>query len=124
MSKQINDFRYWILVRQLVDQLQIPGTVESISYGTSSFKVKSSFLCRILEDGKTMVIHANDRDELLTPDRQDVYFVTDHYKNYPYVLVRLDKIKRKDLKALLLKCWKEVAPSRLLKEWEDRGKTV
>lgn len=63
-----------------------------------------------------MVIHANDRDELLGPDREDVFFVTEHCRKYPYVLVRLDKIKKKDLKALLLKSWKEVAPPRLLKE--------
>ena len=119
--KQVDDLKHWTLVRQLVDALRIPGTLESTSYGTPSFKVKSAFLCRVLEDGKTLVIHANDRDELIGPDREDVYFVTEHYRNYPYVLVRLDKIKKKDLKALLLKCWKEVASSRLLKEWEGRG---
>src|ERR1700759_5751543 len=105
--KQIDDLRYWNLLKQLMGELQFPGTAESISYGTPSFKLKNTFLCRVLEDGKTLVIHIDDRDELMSPDKDQVYFVTEHYLNYPYVLVRLDKIKKKVRRARLLKCWKE-----------------
>jgi hypothetical protein len=120
--KHIDDLKYWNLVKQSISELRLPGTIESVSYGTPSFKVKTAFLCRLLEDGKTLVLHSDDRDEVMSLGEEEVYFVTEHYRNYPYVLVRLDKIKRKDLTVLLLKSWKEIASSRLLKEWERSEK--
>ena len=36
----------------------------------------------------------------------DVFFVTDHYVPYPYVLVRLAKVTRTDLRELLQDAWR------------------
>jgi hypothetical protein len=116
--KPIAELKYWKLVQQLMAALQFPGTTESISYGTPSFKVKNTFLCRLLEDGKTMVIHSDDRDQWIQQDKDDVFFVTEHYFNYPYVLVRLTNISKNNLRTLLITIWKEVAPPKLLKQWE------
>jgi len=114
------DLEHWITIRQLIQKLSFPMTGEFISYGTPSIKLGAKFLCRILEDGETMVIHADDRDEWLTKAPK-VFFITEHYRNYPYVLVRLKLISRKMLIDLLIQSWKEIAPKRLLKEWQLRS---
>jgi hypothetical protein len=45
-------------------------------------------------------IDPEQRAELLRQD-PDVYYITDHYAPHPTVLVRLSKIGREDLRALL-----------------------
>ena len=46
------------------------------------------------EDGETLVVYTPDRDEWTARDKI-VFFVTDHYRNYPMVLVKLVKVKSK-----------------------------
>jgi hypothetical protein len=113
------DLKYWLPIRQIM--ADFPGTAEDISYATPSFKVKKKMLLRLKEDGTTLVIHADDRDIWLEDD-PTVFFVTEHYFNYPYVLVRLDKIKKAKLRTLLIQSWKEIAPKRLLEEYEQQKK--
>jgi len=38
-------------------------------------------------DGETLVLHSDDRDIFLEKDTS-VFFITEHYANYPYVLVK------------------------------------
>lgn len=111
--------KHWNTVQKLMSELDFPDTVESVSYGTPSFKVRTKFLCRILDDAETLVIHSDDRDEWLA-DGGEVFFFTEHYRNYPYVLVRLGKIGKAKLRQLLTQSWKEIAPPKLVKEWEAR----
>ncbi len=42
------------------------------------------------------------------------FYVTDHYANHPAVLVRLSKVRRDVLRAVLEKAWRRVAPKRLV----------
>jgi hypothetical protein len=48
-----------------------------------------------------------ERDELIAAD-PDVYYVTDHYLDYPSVLVRMSRIDRESLQDLLKMAWKFV----------------
>jgi hypothetical protein len=112
----ILDLTHWKIVRQVMQDLNFPATEESTSYGTPAFKVKKKLLLRLKEDGETMMIHADDRDIWLEDD-PDVFFFTEHYRNYPAVLVRLKKIGRKKLRVLIMQCWKEIAPPKLVDQW-------
>ena len=40
----------------------------------------------------------------------ETFFITDHYLNYPYMLVRLSKVDRDDLRELLEDAWEQCAP--------------
>jgi hypothetical protein len=113
------DLTYWNTIQQLMSVF--PGTEESTSYGTPAFKVKKKLLLRLKEDGITLVIHTDDRDIWLDDD-PNVFFVTEHYFNYPFVLVRLDKIKKTKLREIITQSWKEIAPNSLLKEYEQQPK--
>ena len=57
------------------------------------------------EDGETIALYNNDRDEWIASDA-DVYFITDHYKNYPMLLVDLKRVPVKHLRTLVVNAWK------------------
>ena len=83
-----------------------PGIEESTSYGTAALKVRDTLLVRLKEDNETVVLRTTftDRDLLIHAD-PDVYFITDHYRNYPYVLVRLGRVQAKEIRDRLEEAW-------------------
>jgi len=82
--------------------LSFPGVEESTSYGTPAFKLKKKLLVRLHQDGKSLVLKVGDatRDHLLQAD-PDTFFITDHYRGYPYVLAHLDQLSAGDLRKLI-----------------------
>ena len=82
--------------------LSLPKVVESTSYGTAAFKAGGKLLARLREDGETLVVGTTfeERAEMLAAD-PDTYYLTDHYVNYPWVLVRLSRVHPDGLQDLL-----------------------
>ena len=105
---------YLDTIRKFV--LHLPGAEEYICYGTPAFRVKKRLIARLKEDGETLAVHADDRDDWTGKDAA-IFFVTDHYRNYPMVLVNLAKVTEADLQQVLFEAWKQVAPKRLLKSY-------
>jgi hypothetical protein len=93
--------------------LALPGAEASISYGTPAFKVNKKLFARLREDGKTLVVYTNERKKWMK-ENPTTFFITDHYKNGPYMLIDLATVKKKDLKQLLLASWQLRAPKKLL----------
>jgi hypothetical protein len=79
-----------------------PGVEEGTSYGTPAFRCKNKLIVRLHQDGKSLVLKVGDatRDHLLQAD-PDTFFITDHYRGYPYVLAHLDRLGAADLRKLL-----------------------
>jgi hypothetical protein len=100
-------------VRKLA--LSLPGVEEGTSYGTRALKVHGKLLVRLKEDGETIVLITDffERDHLLS-SAPETFFITDHYKDYPSILVRLAKVAPEQLRQLLEDSWRRVAPKRLL----------
>lgn len=92
----------------------MPGAELSTSYGTPALKVRGKLFARLWEDGTTLVLRAPDlvRDHLLQTDPV-TFFVTDHYRGYPYVLVRLPEISADRMEPLLEEAWRDIAPKSL-----------
>jgi hypothetical protein len=82
--------------------LDLPGVEESTSYGTPALKVRGKLLARLKEDGQTLVLRTTptDRVRLLIAD-PTVFYLTDHYLNYPLILIRLSHIDRPLLAELI-----------------------
>ena len=95
--------------------LGFPGVLASTSYGTPAFKVNKKMFARFKEDGKTLVVYTNERDKWMK-ENPATFFITDHYKNYPAMLIDLAMVKKKDLKELLYASWKIRAPKSLVKK--------
>ena len=101
---------------------KLPGVEESSSYGTPALKVKGRFLCRLRSEAEgALAIRCDflDREILLQAD-PEVFFVTDHYLDYPMILVRLDKIRLSALPDLIERAWRMVAPPKLVAEHDAR----
>jgi hypothetical protein len=82
--------------------LALDRVEESTSYGTPAFKIGGKLVARLREDGETLVVgmSRDEREELLAAD-PDTYYLTDHYLNYPWILVRLPRVHPDALRDLL-----------------------
>ena len=100
------------VVRELARAL--PGIEESTSYGVPSLKLRGKLLActainKSAEPGSLGVrVGIEERARLIAED-PDVYYVTDHYVNYPMVLVRLSRIHRDSLHGLLVTAYQFVS---------------
>ncbi len=116
------------VVRELA--MALPDVEKSTIHGAPSLKVRGKLLAcpalhRSAEPGSLAVrIGFDQRSELLAAEPR-VYYVTDHYVNYPTVLVRLSHVHRDSLRDLLGLSWRFVSanakrsgtkPSRRTKE--------
>lgn len=95
----------------------LPGVTESTSYGTPALKLDGKLLVRLKEDGETLVLRMDfvNRDLLLRAE-PDLFFLTDHYLNYPSILLRLPRVTPTRMAELLEDAWRLVAPRRRLGE--------
>jgi hypothetical protein len=93
---------------------RLPGVVEGTSYGTPALHVGKRFLARLKEDGETMAIKIDfaDREVLLELD-PETFYLTDHYRPYPAILVRLKHIPVGLLEQVLEQAWRFQAPKSL-----------
>ena len=95
--------------------LALPGVEEGTSYGTPAFKVGGKLLARFHQDGESLVIKTEyAAREVLIGANPEAFYITEHYRCYPWMLVRLATVKPDDLRMLLEETWKHTAPRRLV----------
>ncbi len=101
-------------VREIAQTLA--GAEESTSYGTPAFKVKGKLFARQHQDGESLVIpmEFEAREEMIVA-APEKFYITDHYLNYPYLLVRMSKVNADELRDLLMGAWRRVAEKHLVK---------
>ena len=104
-------------VRQIA--LALPGVEEGSSYRTPALKVRGKLLVRLKEDGETIVLMAkfDVRDILMQAD-PETFYITDHYRGYPAVLVRLSSVDADELPGLLEQAWRDHAPRSLVASFD------
>ena len=103
-------------VRKIV--LAFPGANESTSYGYPSYKIEKKFFTRLRSEDNSLVLvvaSIDERDMLLEADPK-LFHITAHYKNYPTVLARIERLDAKTLHAMLERRWRRLAPKRLQKQ--------
>ena len=91
-------------VRELA--LALPTVVERLCYGTPGFYVRKKIFARLLEDGDSVVVRVeNDRRAVLMKSNPQSFYITDHYRNYPMLIVRLSTVDPAELHELLKEAW-------------------
>lgn len=97
--------------------LRWPEVVDGTSYGTPALKVRKKLLARLREDGDTLVMPGVPQDErdMLIESRPSVFYFTDHYRDYPIVLIRLPAADRTTVEPLLRRQWRALASKRAQK---------
>lgn len=91
----------------------LPDVEEGTTYGSPAFKARGKLLaCLAIHksaepDTLVVCVGFDRRADLIAAD-PDTYYLTDHYVNYPVVLVRLSPIHPDTLRDLLEASWRFV----------------
>lgn len=97
------------MVRQM--GLALPDVEEGTAYGSPALKVRGKmFACLAIHrsaepDSLAIRIDFDRREELMAADPR-TYYLTDHYVNYPCMLVRLTRVHPDALRDLLRMAWR------------------
>ena len=92
----------------------LPEVEEGTMHGSPAFKVRGKLLACVAihrsaePDSLAVRIPFDMRAGLMASD-PDSYYLTDHYVNYPVVLVRLSRVHVKGLRELLGASWRFVS---------------
>ena len=97
-----------------------PEVEDGTSYGTPALKVRKKMLVRLREDDDSLVMPGvpPDEREMLVENQPKIFYFTDHYRDYPMVLIRLTKAKRSHVEPLLRRHWRTLASRRALREYD------
>ena|SRR2546422_1252015 len=91
--------------------LGLPNVVEGRSYGMPSFLLHRRFFARFRDDDTVLVLQLatiGERDVLMELDPR-AFFFTEHYRNYPAVLIRLEEVPAALLTDVVTESWRHVA---------------
>jgi hypothetical protein len=98
-------------VRRLA--LELPGVEEGTSYGTPAFRAGGRILARFHQDGESLVLKVEyAAREVLIGKHPETFYVTDHYRCYPLMLVRLANVELGLLRGLIEDAWRSLASKR------------
>lgn len=102
--------------------MAFPGVEVGLSYGMSAYLVNGRFFTRLREEDQSLILMEIpiDERELLLAAEPEVFHITDHYRNYPTVLARIEGIHPAQLRGFLERRWRRIAPKRLQKA-RERG---
>jgi hypothetical protein len=97
-----------------------PEVEDGTSYGTPALKVRKKLLTRLKEDGQTLVMPGVplEEREMLVESQPKIFSFTDHYRDYPIVLISLSKAKRAHVEPLLRRHWLTLASKAARKAYE------
>ena len=88
---------------------------EGTAYGTHALKVGGKLFARMHQDGESLVVRIEQADRTMRMEADPaVFYITDHYVKYPWMLVRLARVLDRDLKELLTEAWQLVARQKRL----------
>jgi hypothetical protein len=98
----------------------LPGVVDGTSYGTPALKVGGKLIARLHQSLECVVLRSDLLDrEILMQSAPDAFFITDHYRDYPWILLRLGVVERRVLPELIERAWRLVASKTLIKQLES-----
>jgi hypothetical protein len=85
--------------------------------------VRNKFLLRLREDNASVAVKCgfDERDFRLQADPR-TFFVTDHYRGYPSVLIHLSQITPSVFREVMEETWRRNAPKSLVKQFDAAGR--
>jgi hypothetical protein len=72
------------------------------------------------EDSQVAYVGSIDESDMLVESDPDLFHFTDHYRDWPIVLVRLKKATPRLVRAMLKRRFRAIATKKLVAEWEAR----
>ena len=82
--------------------------------------MRKKLLARLREDNDSLVVFgvAHDERAMLIETQPKLFYFTDHYRDYPIVLLRLSKAKCVIVEPLLRRHWLTLASKKAVKEFD------
>jgi hypothetical protein len=84
--------------------LSIPGTDERLWFNQPSVFIHDRFLAKAhhKENAVTLQVGSMEMRDMMLEAEPELFYITDHYRKFPFVLVRLSALTAKTLKGLLV----------------------
>ncbi len=100
--------------------LSYPDVQEAPSYCTPGFRVRKKLLARINAKENALVLEVADLDvqETLMLANPKVFFTTAHYEGTPYVLARLNEMRRADIEDVFEVAWRAAASKKTVSAFD------
>jgi hypothetical protein len=109
-------------IREIV--MAFPGASEYASHGGKpAYRIGKKFFTWVRDELDSLVVYVGSIDErdMLVESDPDLFHFTDHYRDWPIVLVRLKRASPKLVRTMLEARFRVIATKTLLKEWEARS---
>lgn len=93
--------------------LGLPGAIERASYGgRPSWRTKAKMFAWIREKPEALVVWVESLDakEAMLAAQPKKFFTTPHYDGEPIVLVRLERVGKREAAELIVESWRQRAP--------------
>jgi hypothetical protein len=101
--------------------LSLPGVEEGTLHQTPAYRVKGKLVARLREDGESLVVRANfDEREKLMKAHPNTFYITDHYRNYPAILIDLSSVRVDQIRQLFEQAWRSIAGKRLVAAYDQQ----
>ena len=103
--------------------LAFPEAHEKPSYGQPAFFIAKKFFTRLRaqDNSLVMIVDGMDSRDMMLELDPKTYHITDHYKDYPAVLVRMERVTAEEVRIMLERRWRRIAPKKLVKEADAKS---
>jgi hypothetical protein len=99
--------------------LPLPGVIEKMHVDDPAFYVNKKIFANVKLKDQLLAIYTLERDKWMEAD-PGTFFITNHYLNYKYMLVRLESVSPDDLKVLLMTAWRNRVTKTHVKMYENK----
>ena len=84
--------------------LAIPGTDERLWFNQPSVFIHDRFLSKVhhKEEAVTLQVGSMEMCDMMLEAEPKLFYITDHYRKFPFVLIRLSALSPKVLKEILV----------------------
>jgi hypothetical protein len=103
-------------VRRLA--LALPEVEEGVSKDTPVFRVRGKLMAHLQRDESLLIRIDYLKRDILLHAEPETFYVTDFYRCYPMIFVRLSTVDSKVLRDLLEQSWRVTAPKRLVEAFD------
>jgi hypothetical protein len=108
-------------LREFALSLGLPNVEDSVSWGQPNLKAHGKMWVwwSPKEDAPVFKTTFEEREFLIEVD-PDTFFFTPHYKSWPLILARPDKVDLDWVRANLIRTWRLQAKKTFLKAWDTQ----
>lgn len=106
--------------------LSIPGTDERLWFREPSVFIHDRFLAKThkKEDAVTLQVGSMEMRNMMLEAEPKLFYITDHYRNFPFVLIRLSALTKTVLKEMLVGRAAQLAAMKPIKRTPKKKKTA